>query len=315
MREDIIEIESLTKTYPNGFTALKNASFKIGRGEVVGYLGPNGAGKTTTIKILTNMIRPSSGKARVAGIDVTTDPKEAMKHIGALIEVPGTYGYMTPRRILRYFGRVHGLSGQQIEERTETVLDRVSLLKWKDSRLEGFSTGMQRRFAIAKAMLHDPEILILDEPVLGLDPNGIKDIRNMIRNLSNDGMTVFLSSHLLKEVSETCSRAVIINKGGIICDRDVSDILDPDSCPLIDIELLIPPSRKQIKSIVEMDEIGRIITDGGKVTIECSRPGDQTHKLLKELIGLDLKIRSFTPRQIDLEEYYMNLVNGSKGVA
>ena len=175
--EYAIRTENLAKTYGKTFKALDGVSIHIKRGEVVGYVGPNGAGKTTTIKVLTGLIRPTSGQAYVNDIDVVARPRDALRSMGALIEVPGVYDYLTPHEILTHFGRVYGMRQDTIDRRVKETLELVRLPDWEHKKAGSFSTGMLRRLAIAKAVLHQPEILILDEPVLGLDPKGIMEVR------------------------------------------------------------------------------------------------------------------------------------------
>jgi ABC-2 type transport system ATP-binding protein len=161
--EYAIQIEDLTMEYSNGFKAVDNVSINVKRGDVVGYLGPNGAGKTTSIKILTNLLKPTSGHAYINGIDVNKRPKEALQSVGALIEVPGIYDYLTPREILTYFGKIHNMTKEKIDERIKEILKLVKLSDWEHKKTGSFSTGMLRRFGIAKAIFHNPEILIGDQ--------------------------------------------------------------------------------------------------------------------------------------------------------
>ena len=168
--ENIIQIENLSKRYNHDILALDNVSMKIRRGDVVGYVGPNGSGKTTTIKILMNLLTPTSGQTFIKDIDVNKDPKRALAPVGALIEVPGIYDYLTPHETLTYFGKIYGMKKNDIDKRIKEVLSLLKLSAWEHKRIGSFSTGMQRRLGIAKAILHNPEILILDEPAIGLDP-------------------------------------------------------------------------------------------------------------------------------------------------
>ena len=149
-----LEIENLTKVYRNGYTALSDVSFKVGKGEIVGYLGPNGAGKTTTIKILTTLLKPSAGHAYVDGIDVNAEPQNALRNVGALIAVPGVYDYLTPHEMLTYFGKIHRIPKSRLKQRIVDVLKKVKLSDWEHKKIGSFSTGMARRLGIAKAMLH-----------------------------------------------------------------------------------------------------------------------------------------------------------------
>ena len=232
-----IEILDLEKKY-NGFVALKGISFTVEKGEIVGYLGPNGAGKTTTIKILTNLLKPTSGQAHIDGIDVNRHPKQALKTVGSLIEVPGVYEYLTPHEVLTYFGKVHEMDSQKIDPRIEEVMDLLEIGDWEHERLGSFSTGMLRRFNIAKAILHDPEMLILDEPVLGLDPKGIRYVRELIKGFQNGGMTIFLSSHLLGEVSEICEKVIFLDHGEIVEQDTVENVRKKMESKIINVKLL-----------------------------------------------------------------------------
>jgi len=199
----MIELQQLTKTF-GPIRAVDNLSLKVPAGVTVGFLGPNGAGKTTTIKILTNLISATSGKAFIEGIDVISKPKEAMKNVGAVVETPEFYPYLTPDETLSYLGRIRGMSAAEIKKRSGEVLDQVKLSEWRTTRVGKFSKGMKQRLAIAQALLHEPEVLILDEPTSGLDPRGMVEVREIIRSLKRQQYTIFMSSHLLGEVQEVC---------------------------------------------------------------------------------------------------------------
>ena len=247
--EYAIQTDNLVKRYGNGFTALKGISIKIKKGEVVGYLGPNGAGKTTTIKILTKLIKPTSGKAFINGVDVTRSPQEVLGKVGALIEVPGIYEYLTPFEMLTYFGRVHRIEKKDLDRRIKETLLLVKLAEWQNKKIGSFSTGMQRRLAIAKAVFHRPEVLLLDEPVMGLDPIGIRDIRELIRQFQSEGMTVFLSSHLLGEVAEVCNSVIFIDKGKVVQSEQIDKIAGRRETKAVRVEFSQPLSDKTIESI------------------------------------------------------------------
>ena len=164
-----VRLEGLGKEYGH-FTALKSLDLTVPKGTSLGFLGPNGAGKSTTIKIMTNLIRPSRGRAALFGIDVRQEPTRALARIGAVIETPEFYGYLSPLETLAYVGRLRGMSSSQLEQRSEAVLKEVKLTDWADHRIQEFSKGMKQRLAIAQSLLHEPELLILDEPTSGLDP-------------------------------------------------------------------------------------------------------------------------------------------------
>jgi ABC-2 type transport system ATP-binding protein len=176
-------VDDLTMSVPEGVT--------------VGFLGPNGAGKTTTIKILTHLISATGGKAYLHGVDVVRHPKQALGHVGAVVETPEFYPYLTPTETLAYLGRIRGMHSNEIKKRTDELLHMVKLDEWRSTRIGKFSKGMKQRLAIAQAILHEPDILILDEPTSGLDPRGMVEVRELIRTLKRQHYTIFISSHLL----------------------------------------------------------------------------------------------------------------------
>lgn len=313
--EYAIQIEGLTMKYSNGFKAVDNVSIKVKKGDVVGYLGPNGAGKTTTIKILTNLLKPTSGKAYINGIDVNRKSKEALQSVGALIEVPGVYDYLTPREILTYFGKIHNMSKEKIDERIKELLKLVKLSDWEDKKTGSFSTGMLRRFGIAKAIFHNPEILILDEPVIGLDPKGIKEIRELIKKLQNEGKTIFLSSHLLQEVSETCNRVIFLDKGKIVAQDSVVNITNNLTVSKIDVRFLKPISAESIEKIKAIDSIDSVELINGFIKIGFDGISSTNSKILSALISSGFEIVSYAPETVKLEDYYISIMSDEKGLS
>lgn len=312
MSEIAIRVEGITKQYRNGVLALQGIDFEINKGDCVGYLGPNGAGKTTTIKLLTNLIRPTSGKMFINGIDVNKHPKRALRHIGALIEVPGMQEYLTPNEMLTYFGRIHRISKEEIEKRIEKVLFAVMLSDWKDKQIGSFSTGMLRRLIIAQTMLHNPDILILDEPVLGLDPKGMQDVRFIIKQLRSEGKTIFLSSHLLYEVGETCNKVILLDKGKIMAYDTVDNLKNLSKIQKINIEFLNPPTKQQIASIQSIEFVRKIDAFNSYATIEFD--GDRTtcSQILTRLISQGSQIISYKPEAATLEDVYVSII-GKEG--
>jgi gliding motility-associated transport system ATP-binding protein len=207
----MIKVEGLTKRY-GPTIAVNNISFDVDRGEIVGFLGPNGAGKTTTMRILTGFLPPTLGKATVAGFDVTEQPIEVKKRIGYLPETPPLYPEMEVVEFLDFVARLKGIAGPEIAGRIDSVLERCSLGQVRHKIIGHLSRGYRQRVGLAQALIHSPDVLILDEPTAGLDPKQIIDVRKLIHALSGEH-TIILSTHILPEVAGTCSRVLIINEG------------------------------------------------------------------------------------------------------
>jgi ABC-2 type transport system ATP-binding protein len=210
----VIEVQHLTKRY-GPITAVEDVSFRVERGEILGFLGPNGAGKTTTMRILTGYMPPTEGRAVVAGFDVFDQPIEAKRRTGYLPETPPLYPEMTVREYLDFVSRIKGVASSERKARIDSAIDRARLRDVADRHCAKLSKGYRQRVGLAQAILHNPEVLILDEPTAGLDPKQIIETRELIKALSGDH-TIILSTHILPEVSQTCQRVVIINKGRVV---------------------------------------------------------------------------------------------------
>jgi ABC-2 type transport system ATP-binding protein len=210
----VIEVQHLTKRY-GPFTAVEDVSFTVERGEILGFLGPNGAGKTTTMRVLTGYMPPTEGKAVVAGYDVMQQPLEAKRRVGYLPETPPLYLDMTVRDYLAFCARIKGVPRSERKTRVGSVMERTRIADVADRHCGKLSKGYRQRVGLAQALLHNPEVLVLDEPTAGLDPKQIIETRGLIKELGGDH-TIILSTHILPEVSQTCTRIVIINKGRVV---------------------------------------------------------------------------------------------------
>lgn len=207
-----IEIRDLSKSY-GSITALDNLSLSVESNTVHGFLGPNGAGKTTTIKILMDLLRPDEGSVAILGRDAQKGDPTVRSRVGYMPELPRFPSHLTGEELLDIYGRMYGLSQQRRKEQIPELLEKVGLETRGKDKIGGYSKGMQQRFGIAQALLGDPQLLILDEPSLGLDPGGMVEVREMIRTIAQNDVTVFMSSHLLHEAQQVCSRITIINHG------------------------------------------------------------------------------------------------------
>ena len=218
----MISVKDLSKRYARN-TAVDHISFEVQRGQIVGFLGPNGAGKTTTMRMLTCFLPPSSGTANVAGFDVLEAPLEVKKRIGYLPEAPPLYLEMRTAEYLTFVGRLKGLSGAELRQRVDAVCDRCAVADVKNKLLGKLSKGYRQRVGLAQAIIHNPDVLILDEPTAGLDPKQINETRDLIKSLAGDH-TIILSTHILPEVEQTCEKVIIINKGKLVATDSVNNL-------------------------------------------------------------------------------------------
>ena len=218
----MIELKNVTKYYGN-FPAVTDISFKINRGEIVGLLGPNGAGKSTTMKMITGFMPPTSGELTIDGYDIVHESIEARKKIGYLPETVPLYTDMTVYSYIEYMGKLRGLNNKNIKSKADHVIEICKLGDYKNSLISKLSKGFRQRVGIAQAIIHEPEVLILDEPTIGIDPNQVVETRQLIRNLSGEH-TLVLSSHILPEVSSICERVLIINEGEIAASDTIENL-------------------------------------------------------------------------------------------
>jgi ABC-2 type transport system ATP-binding protein len=218
----MITVKDLTKRYART-TAVDHISFQVDKGQIVGFLGPNGAGKTTTMRMLTCFLPPTAGTATVAGLDVLEKPLEVKKHIGYLPETPPIYPEMATAEYLNFVGKLKGLSGAELAKRVDYVCERCAVADVKHKLLGKLSKGYRQRVGLAQAIIHNPDVLILDEPTAGLDPKQINETRDLIKSLAGDH-TIILSTHILPEVEQTCEQVIIINQGKLVATDSVRNL-------------------------------------------------------------------------------------------
>src|SRR5499425_1094898 len=218
----MIAVKELTKKYARN-TAVDHISFEVQKGQIVGFLGPNGAGKTTTMRILTCFLPPTAGTANVAGFDVLEQPLEVKKRTGYLPETPPIYPEMRTADYLKFVGKLKGLSGSELQKRLDYVCERCAILEVKTKLLAKLSKGYRQRVGLAQAIIHNPDVLIMDEPTAGLDPKQINETRDLIRSLAGDH-TIILSTHILPEVEQTCQQVIIINRGKLVATDSVNNL-------------------------------------------------------------------------------------------
>ena len=295
--ETILKINNLTKQY-GSITAVKDLSFTIEKGNVYGILGPNGSGKSTTLGIVLNVVNKTSGDFQ--WFDGTQSTHEALKKVGAIIERPNFYPYMTAEQNLALVCRIKQVPTEKIEEK----LQIVGLLDRKDSKFSTFSLGMKQRLAIASALLNDPEILILDEPTNGLDPQGIRQIRDIITQIATMGTTILLASHLLDEVEKVCSHVVIIRKGEKLYSGRVDQM--NASHGFFELSAVDMPRLKTLLS--EHPAIGKVLEKNGGITAFLNEPMD-ADKLNEYLFENGLVLSHLIKRKESLEDQFLTLTN------
>jgi len=310
--DEPINTENLTKDF-NGFRALDNLNLVVRKNSFMGFLGPNGAGKTTTIKILTNLLIATSGSAKLNGIDVTREPKAALANVGAVVETPEFYPYLTPIETLAYMGELSGMSHNDIKSRTKEVLEIVKMAEWADKRIGKFSKGMKQRIAIAQAILHEPPIIILDEPTSGLDPRGMFEVREILADLKKQDYTVLMSSHQLNEVQEICEDVALINQGKLLKTGPVDELVATTISRRLEVKVKQKVTSELLGTISKLDGISETEPAGENIFVMSLSGGDDAQaNLLKSLIGLDLSVISFKESGVALENLYMSLIKDSR---
>lgn len=221
----MIQVRGISKSF-GAIEALHDVSFNAPDGEITGLLGPNGAGKTTSLRIIYALLQPDQGVAMVDGFDTRKSPQEVQRRIGALPDSHGLYPRLTARENIRYFGRLHGLQGAELESDIDRMIKMLDMKDIENRRTEGFSSGQRIKVAIARALVHKPENVLLDEPTNGLDVMSTRAMRNFIRRIRDDGICVLFSSHIMQEVSALCDNIVIINRGVVVASGTPTDILE-----------------------------------------------------------------------------------------
>ncbi len=306
MAEVAIETQNLGKIFPGGVQALKSLDLKIRSGESVGYLGPNGAGKTTTIQILLNLLRPTKGEVYIFGEQMQGQERKILRRIGALVELPGFYDYLTPDQTLKHICRIYRMNQHVTEQQIKKVLEQVHLSEVRHRAVGTFSTGMRRRLGIAQVLVHDPDLIIFDEPTSGLDPKGVRQIRDLIKDLNIEGKTVFMSSHNLAEVTEISDRVIFLNKGTVVEDQYMTALQDRLSSNQIDIKISRVLSEKE-KHLLESFEGIVNVRYNKNITVEFAGDQQSTEGILQKIVEHHLPIYSFTPRAMTLEDLYLQL--------
>jgi|CXWL01.1.fsa_nt_gi ABC-2 type transport system ATP-binding protein len=302
---DAIFIEGLTKTFRSGWPgrppiqALNHLSLSVAKGEIYGFLGPNGAGKTTTLKILMGLMRATGGRAEVMGRPA--GDVEIRRVIGYLPESPYFYDYLTAREFLGFYGHLAGLRGSDLDRRVDRLLERVGMIPAADRQLRKFSKGMLQRVGLAQALIHDPDLVILDEPMSGLDPLGRKEVRDVILSLREQGKTVFFSSHIIPDVELICDRVGIVLKGKLVAAGRVEELLSHDANTLVEI-VCEGAYGERLAGVTRVAT--RVLQQGSHCMIVLPGP-EHVHAVLDAIRAQGGRLVSVTPHKQTLEELFI----------
>jgi ABC-2 type transport system ATP-binding protein len=302
----------LTKRF-GSFTALNNLNLSLEGAKCVGFLGHNGAGKMTALKMFTNMLFPSEGEAYINGIDVRRERKRALAGAGVLIETPEIYPSLTPREALRMVADLRGVPAAEQRGRIDTVLAEVKMSEWADSKVGRFSKGMKQRVNIAASLVHDPQVVLLDEPTTGLDPRGMAEVRSIIRELKRGNRLVFMSSHILSEVSDVCDEVAFLNRGQLLFYNTLAQLTATASAAgstVYDLAFRRPLDdatvQTKIGGLSGISKVERLGPD--RLRVYLSKGPDDAEPVLSELAALRLGLLSFAESESALEQTYLRLI-------
>ena len=301
MDDPVLETHALTKRY-GSFLAVDGLSIKVPRGGVFGLLGPNGSGKTTTMSMVLGLVAPTSGTFRLLGQETARGHQEALHHVGALVESPALYPYLSGRENLQYF---QGINGRGNPEEIDHLLEMVGMADRGQDLFSTYSLGMKQRLGIACALVGDPALLILDEPTNGLDPGGMAEVRELIRRLGTEGRTVLLSSHLLHEVEQVCDHIAILSRGRLIAQGAMRDLLHRKGA----VRLNTTDNAKAVTIISALSWVAGVTMDDGYLVAQA--PPDRSWELTSALSNQGVAVKEIAPVQVSLEHYFLEVTAGS----
>ncbi|MDT8311389.1 MAG: ABC transporter ATP-binding protein [Methylophaga sp.] len=306
--QTLLSAEQLTRRFGLQ-TAVQSVSFSVQQGEVLGFLGPNGAGKSTTMKMLTGNLAPDSGKVFINGIDLLAHPKAAKRHIGYLPENPPLYRELTVREFLIFCARLHGLSKKQIPTAVDAVVDRCGLETMQQRLIGQLSKGFQQRCGIAQAIIHQPEVVILDEPTAGLDPIQIQQIRQLIRDIAHQH-SVILSTHILPEVEMLCDRVQIMHQGQLVFSDTLQALQSQRQHAALKVAFRLPPSVTTLAQLPGVTHVESLGTE--QFRLHFLPEQDPTDALINVAVAENWQLTQLTPEQDSLEQLFTQLVSQEK---
>lgn len=302
MANTVLELKNVSKSFGKR-KVINNLSLEVKEGEIYGFLGPNGSGKTTTIKMILRLINEDSGEIKVNGYDTKKQFEKAMECIGAIVENPDMYRYMTGKDNLKLHARIRNVDERRIEE----VLEMVELKGRENEKVGKYSLGMKQRLGLALTLLHNPKVLILDEPTNGLDPAGIKKLRDILKEIAHkEGVAVFVSSHILSEMQLMCDKVAVLDNGKIV---KTEEIANTEENPTETLEIIVKNKEKAVQILKEKFEIEAKLENNN---IEITLSTDKVPTVVKELAMADVEIKAVIPKEHTLEEIFFDATKGGK---
>lgn len=305
----MVEVQDLTKYYGN-FMAIEGVSFTVRKGDILGFLGPNGSGKTTTMRIATGYLPPTSGTVRIAGYDIQTQSLEARRRIGYMPETVPLYTDMTVEDYLEFMGTIRGVPRKRLQQRINEVIDIVRIHEYRSTHIGKLSKGYRQRTGLAQAILHEPEVLILDEPTIGIDPIQVVETRHLIRELGKEH-TILLSTHILPEVSMVCNRVVIIHEGRVVAEDTPANLAERlKGTERIELEVRGPakevmPLLRGLRGVTEVRRVGE--GESGTYIVESRRGADLREQIAQAIVSKGWGLLKLNPASLSLEEVFLRL--------
>ena len=309
MSEPMLKLDGLVRHF-DGVRAVDDVSFSVERGQVLGFIGPNGAGKTTTMRILATLDSPQGGDARINGFSVVNDPEKVRRITGFMPDYAGVYANTTVAEYLDFFARAYDLRGEVRRAAVGNIIEFMGIGDLTDRQVESLSKGLKQRVALGRAIIHNPDVLILDEPAANLDPRARIEFRTLIRELAADGKTILLSSHILTELSEMCDVIAVIEKGRILATGTVKDILASlRQRRILSIRLAGPDDRLE-RFLLEQPGVVNVHEADGRIQFEFGGGDEEQVALVQRLVTAGFPILEFSAQSADLEDLFIEITGG-----
>lgn len=309
----MLEIINLVKNYGK-YTAVNNLNLTVDKGEIFGFVGPNGAGKTSTMKIIAGLMPPTSGQVYVDGIDAVNDSRKVKEKIGYMPDFFGVYDDLKVKEYLEFYASIYGISGQESRKICGDLLELVDLTAKENAYVDSLSRGMKQRLCLARSLVHNPELLILDEPASGMDPRARFEMKEILRTLKDMGKTILISSHILPELAELCTTIGIIEKGSIVIKGTVEEImLNLYNSRPIKVKVL-GDITEAVAVLKEIPKVDRITAEGSIITIAFSGSEEEVSRLLGTLVSKKIQVVSFGQSEGNLEEIFMKVTEKAEAV-